>query len=668
MSAWYRLKVIDLKSDVGEAIVNSLSSAGAKRNLELNRETVQAWHHTVATMMQAANYWMANIVDASEWTILFEYEVPRRSRRIDVVVLARDVIVAVEFKVGAVRFDRDARWQTEQYALDLRDFHKASRDRKIVPILVATEAESSNQRPVHVNTKQVSDVYCVSQDELAPRVASVYEQLTDIGRLPIDARVWDTSPYQPTPWIVAAAQAIFQKHDVREIKHAESQNLDLTVDSVFELVRFCKSNNRHGIAFITGAPGSGKTLAGLQVVHDQKLIDDQEAAGVFLSGNMPLVEVIREALNMDATKCKYGKSDRQEIKRRSETFIQHAYAFRNEHVENPDRLPHEHIILFDEAQRAWDSNRVKTWMGGTTDKSEPELFLEFMGRFPDWSVIIAVVGSGQEINRGEAGLGEWGRAIEGSPLDWVIKASPHILSETADLPGGGLFDQMPSSIQVLPDPRLHLNMNVRSPRAENLNRWVDSLIDLKIADARTISDSIIDFPLVLTRDLNDAKKWLWDRTDDDHRCGLLANADARRLRAWGLDTRSLRNDKAWADWFLKPRGDIRSSNQLEIPASNFDCQGLELDYVGMCWGSDMTYDPEAATWRTRKLRGTSWQEARDTNRVYMLNSYRVLLTRARKGMVIWVPSSDGNDKTINSEFLDATAELIMDCGIPKLEG
>jgi len=265
-------------------------------------------------------------------------------------------------------------------------------------------------------------------------------------------------------------------------------------------------------------------------------------------------------------------------------------------------------------------------------------------------------------------LGEWGKAIEGSPLNWVIKASPKVLSGTSDLPGGGLFDQMPSSVQVQPDSRLHLDMNVRSPRAENLNHWVDSLIDLKINDARTTFDSIVDFPLVLTRDLNEAKKWLRDRTDDDHRCGLVANADARRLRAWGLDTRSLRNDRAWANWFLKPKGDVRSSNQLEIPASNFDCQGLELDYVGMCWGSDMTYDSKAATWRTRRLRGTSWQEARDTARNYMLNSYRVLLTRARKGMVIWVPLSDGNDETINSEFLDATAKLIMDCGIPKLEG
>jgi hypothetical protein len=311
--------------------------------------------------------------------------------------------------------------------------------------------------------------------------------------------------------------------------------------------------------------------------------------------------------------------------------------------------------------------KSRSGRGGGTDKSEPELFLEFMSWFPDWSVIIAMVGSGQEINKGEAGLAEWGRAIENSSSNWIVKTSSQVLSETSSLPGGGLFERIPSSTQMQTDPRLHLSMNVRSPRAERLNQWVDSLIDLRIADARQALDSIVDFPLVLTRNLGDAKDWLRDRTDEDHRCGLLANADSRRLRAWGLDTRSLKTGKAWADWFLKPKGDIRSSNQLEVPASNFDCQGLELDYVGMCWGSDLTHDSSENRWRTRKLRGTKWQEARNTARNYMLNSYRVLLTRARKGMVIWIPSSNRDEAAINFEFLDATAKLLVESGVQVLE-
>jgi DUF2075 family protein len=206
-------------------------------------------------------------------------------------------------------------------------------------------------------------------------------------------------------------------------------------------------------------------------------------------------------------------------------------------------------------------------------------------------------------------------------------------------------------------------MNVRSPRAEALNQWVDALIDLRVNDARAYFESINDFPLVLTRDLNTAKQWLKDRTDEDHRCGLVANASAKRLRAWGLDTNSLRNDSAWADWFLKPHGDVRSSNQLEIAATNFDCQGLELDWVGMCWGNDLTFDDNSSSWDTRIFRGTSWTKASEDPRKFMLNSYRVLLTRARKGMIIWVPDPDGTDPTLDPHAFDATANLLEKVGL-----
>lgn len=474
MGAWSKQRVGDLNNNTEESIVNSLSTASAERNLEPNKESVQAWRITVDIIRKAADYWMLHCAGAADWTVLFEYEVPRRSKRVDVIVLARDLIMLMEFKVGSDRFDRNAQWQTEQYALDLRDFHKVSRDRTIVPFLIATEAVSSDPSTLRRGTNKSNVVHCVSQAELATRAAFTYERLTDGTSPPIDVADWDASPYQPTPWIVRAAQDIFQNHDVSEIKLADSHNLDSTVDSVFELVEFCKSNGRHGISFITGAPGSGKTLAGLQVIHHQRLVGDQDSAGVFLSGNRPLVEVIRKALSIDATRREAGENAK-EMERRIETFIQHAYAFRTEYLENPTRRPHEHIILFDEAQRAWDSDQVRRWTKGAINKSEPELFLEFMSRFSDWSVIIAVVGSGQEINRGEAGLSEWGRAIENSTSDWVIKASPQVLSERSDLPGGDLFDPIPSSAQVQQDGRLHLTMNVRSPGLKNLtNGWIRS--------------------------------------------------------------------------------------------------------------------------------------------------------------------------------------------------
>ena len=325
------------------------------------------------------------------------------------------------------------------------------------------------------------------------------------------------------------------------------------------------------------------------------------------------------------------------------------------------------MILFDEAQRAWDSTQVARFTKKSLRNSEPELFLEIMGRVPNWSVIIAVVGSGQEINRGEAGLGEWGDAILKSETKWIVRASPRVLPGNPDIPSQPLFGHVDSLLDFTQDTRLHLEMNVKSPRAEALNQWVDALIDLRLSDARNLFETIDEFPLVLTRELDNAKQWLRDRTDEDHRCGLVANASAKRLRAWGIDTNSLRKDSAWADWFLKPRGDVRSSNQLEIAATNFDCQGLELDWVGMCWGNDLVFDDTQSNWDTRLFRGTSWVRASEDPRKFMLNSYRVLLTRARRGMVIWVPKADGCDTTLNPAHFDATADLLREAGLSLID-
>ena len=214
-------------------------------------------------------------------------------------------------------------------------------------------------------------------------------------------------------------------------------------------------------------------------------------------------------------------------------------------------------------------------------------------------------------------------------------------------------------------------MNVRSPRAEALNMWVDSLIELNLRSAREHFIEMQDFPLVLTRDLGAAKKWLSDRTDRDHRCDLVASAHAKRLRAWGLNVGTLKAEKSWKYWYNLNKGDIRSSNQLEVAANTYDCQGLELDWVGMCWGSDVIPDLDQSSWITRRLSGGRWQRANGDSRKYSLNGYRVLLTRARKGMVIWVPSPEGewmmDDHTLDAEALDRVARTLMETGVPLLE-
>lgn len=399
MSAWYRSTAQEFVISDHESILGILSSAAADHNFATTPESISAWRETISGLQKAAQEWINEIPSASEWSVLLEYVVPRRRRRIDALVIAHDIINLIEFKIGSSSFGRDARWQTEQYALDIRDFHAESRNRKIIPFLVSTNAKPVTASQQYLNHQQINSVTCVNFEGLSSRLLDAFFALSSENTEPIDQTAWDNSAYRPTPWIVEAAQTIYRNNDVREIRQSDSSNLDETVESVLELIKECRQRQKHGIAFITGAPGSGKTLAGLQVIHDHRISNDSgEATGVFLSGNRPLVEVIRKALVNDLSARDAKRETSGERARRTETFIQHAYQFRDEYAKKPNQEPLEKVILFDEAQRAWDAKQVARFTRNALQRSEPELFLEIMSRVKGWSVIIAVVGSGQEIN------------------------------------------------------------------------------------------------------------------------------------------------------------------------------------------------------------------------------------------------------------------------------
>lgn len=661
MGAWHSGTLAELLDADPRAIADALAGEAAQRRLDPNPESFEAWTRTITDLRQTAVELIAPNPAAAAWSYFLEFEIPRRSRRIDAVILAADLIFLLEWKVGAERFDRAAIWQVEQYALDLRDFHEGSRGRVIVPILTATNARPAETPWLTETDRLVQPVRTVAPASLSIAINDALAALS--GRTaPLDGATWAQSAYRPTPTIVEAAQRLYEQHDVRDISLSGAQNLDLTVAAIIELIETCRREHRRGIAFITGAPGSGKTLAGLQVVHAPELMNSGEAAGVFLSGNMPLVNVIRAALTN--SEARRGRR-KQEAQREVSTFIQHAYAFRNDYVR--EGVPHEHVILFDEAQRAWDRKRMVSWTRKQIDRSEPEILLDVMSRHSDWAVVVAMVGSGQEINSGEAGLGEWGRALVDSHPDWIVRASPAVLpGSPTEPPGGRLFDTAPTRVQLTADDRLHLQMNVRSPRAERLNQWVDALLDLRLSDARDAMPDAREFPMAFTRSLDTAKAWLRDHCDPEQRMGLLASADARRLRAWGLDTRTLRSEKSWDEWFLLPRGDVRSSDQLEVVATNFDCQGLEIDWAGVCWGNDLIAAAGDRSWRVRRFQGSRWMKPNDELRRYILNGYRVVLTRARRGQIIWVPRPDGTDTTLPSGDFDEIADLLTAVGVPCL--
>jgi hypothetical protein len=421
------------------------------------------------------------------------------------------------------------------------------------------------------------------------------------------------------------------------------------------------------MCFVTGVPGAGKTLTGLNAVHDPLLRAQDRPPGVFLSGNGPLVKIVREALARDRIRAGHARKNAQ---RAIATFIQNVHSFLTHYaIDAPHEPPHEQAIVFDEAQRAWDAAQVQK-KHQRLSCSEPELVIRIMERAPDWATVIALVGGGQEIHNGEAGLAAWGSALANSTAPWRVIASPEALLGGASVAGQTLWPAGPAPphLEIQANPKMHLAVGVRSPRAARLAEWVNHLLENRPDEARAVRPEPREFPLVLTRDLTAARRWLRDRSRSDRRCGLLASSGALRHRAHGLELSSaFRRGYPFEEWFLGSPEDVRSSYQLEVAATEFECQGLELDWTGVCWGDDFSRRPADRAWHCRSFKGSKWQAVRRPEAVrFILNKYRVLLTRARDGMLIWVPPGERTDPTRDCRRLDATADYLTSAGVSHL--
>ncbi|HYL37061.1 MAG TPA: DNA/RNA helicase domain-containing protein [Bryobacteraceae bacterium] len=473
----------------------------------------------------------------------------------------------------------------------------------------------------------------------------------------IDALSWNSAEYLPTPTIIDAARVLYEGQNVREISrcHAGASNLTRTCASVLGIIQAAREKRHKTICFVTGVPGAGKTLAGLNIVHNKEL--HEASLGVFLSGNGPLVKVLSEALARDHRRR--IRSPIAESRRRVSTFIQNVHRFIETHYAG-SAPPPDRVIVFDEAQRAWNAEHSKRKFNRPV--SEPQIMLDVMNRHQDWAVIVALIGSGQEINTGEAGLPEWGRALSDHFRHWKVCIAPHLLSGGNVHDRDVLFEEVPSDLEVVEDAGLHLDVSLRSYKAEAVTEFVSHLLAMESAQARAVLGSCSDFPIVLSRDLDRAREWLKRRQRGSRRSGLIASSGGRRLRACGLDVRP---ELDVENWFLNPGSDVRSCNYLETPATEFGIQGLELDWIGLCWDIDLV--PHDGTWHVASFKGTKWQTVRDPIRhQYSLNKYRVLLTRAREGMVIWVPRGDPSDWTRPPERYELIAEHLHCCGILDL--
>ena len=673
--------------------------------------TREAWRSEISIMKEIL-FKFSN----KDGKIIFEYDIPRLGKRIDVVLLLEGIVFCLEFKVGQssiIEADVD---QVLDYALDLKNFHKFSQDHLIVPILIATNyRNSSTEIQMSVYDDRVVNPLMSGKSGVANLIVEVLKQFPNEPSVNPN---WIISPYAPTPTIIEAAKTLYENHSVENITRHEADKVstDRTISYILDVIKHSKENQKKSICFVTGVPGAGKTLVGLDVAIKQTYQGNKEPVkdegAVYLSGNGPLVAVLTEALAQDNySKCRANgeKKKMTDSRREVSKSIQMIHRYRDNMlakiknpVENgvleidPEKAVKlekagfgevEHVAIFDEAQRSWTHKRLSDYLkrGGTYGNklkvpnfplSEAAFLIWSLDQREDWATIVCLVGGGQEINTGEAGISEWIKALNEQFPHWNVYISPKLTEpEYAE---GRVNELLQNNPNVTYNDSLHLGVSLRSYRAEKLSAFVHSLLSFD-ANAVTLYSEIKDkYPIVLTRDMAKARKWLHDKVRGTERTGVLVTKESARFKPLAIHILPAGDENA-VHWFLDDKADVRSSNYLEDAATEIQVQGLELDYTCLLWDADMRYDD--GKWRFYRFNGqTKWveqignTESKQELMKYMLNAYRVLLTRARAGMVICVPEGNANktvsgfweDRTRLPEFYDGTYQYLKSLGIEEI--
>ena len=628
-------------------------------------------HHNHALEDLQKNAWVKQITILKDTLqsfdngqIYFEFSIPRMGKRVDNVLIINDLIFVLEFKVGDNQYQKHSIEQVVDYCLDLQNFHEGSHHEKLIPVLISTNAEPIENifkseanlfEPLKANQQNLSDV--------------INKTLLQSNGKQINTTDWENSIYKPTPTIIEAAQALYKGHNVKEISRhdAGAINLSKTTDCINNIIETAKRDNKKSICFLTGVPGAGKTLAGLNIANERMKADEDEHA-VFLSGNGPLVDVLREALTRDevTTSKENGEPLTKKIAAiKANAFIQNIHHFRDDNLISK-KAPVEKVVVFDEAQRAWAKEQVSSFMKRKKgvedfDMSEPEFLISVMDRHEDWCTIICLIGGGQEINTGEAGVSEWLSSLKNNYPHWDIHYSNLISTDDNYLSDIELRNWVQSV--ATEKHELHLSVSIRSFRSEKISELMHEILDAKHERANTLLGKVKnDFPILITRDLATAKKWLRTQAKGSERIGIVASSGGRRLRPLGID---VKNEISAPNWFLNNSDDIRSSYFLEEIATEFDIQGLEIDWICLAW--DINYYFENGKWNCQYFSGTKWQNIHNENdKTYLQNAYRVLLTRARQGLIIYIPEGDDLDHTRPKKLYDQTFNYFQSCGIQNI--
>ena len=686
---------------------------------ELNRKvhgvvlttSMEAWESEISIMKDVIS---SLSTDAGE--IIYEYDIPRLGKRVDVVLLVEGIVFCLEFKVGESRILETDVDQVLDYALDLKNFHKFSEDRIIVPILIATNYKNSSTNiQMSVYDDRVVNPLVTGKAGVSYLINEVLKQFPNESPVNPD---WIISPYAPTPTIIEAAKSLYENHTVEDITRHEADKVstDRTISYILDVIQKSKEAQKKSICFVTGVPGAGKTLVGLDVAVKQTYqgqdVPIEEEQAVYLSGNGPLVAGLTEALAQDNFKKGKAHGEKKKItdsRREVSKSIQIIHRYRDNmlaKIKNPVENgvleidpakavkmaksgfgEVEHVAIFDEAQRSWTHKRLADYLkrGGTYGNklkvpnfplSEAAFLIWSLDQREDWATIVCLVGGGQEINTGEAGISEWIKALNEQFPHWNVYISPKLTD--AEYAEGKVNELLKDNANVTYSEDLHLGVSLRSFRAEKLSAFVHALLSFDRSASQLYNEIKEKYPIVLTRDMAKARKWLHDKVRGTERTGVLVTKESARFKPLAVHILPSGDENA-VHWFLDDKSDVRSSNYLEDAATEIQVQGLELDYTCLLWDADMRY--EDGKWSFHRFNGqTKWveqignTESKQELMKYMLNAYRVLLTRARSGMVICVPEGNPN-KTLNGfwedstrlpKFYDGTYQYLKSLGIEEI--
>lgn len=625
-----------------------------------NTNQNKSWEHQIPMLKSA--------LEGLKGTLFFEFSIPRMGKRVDCLVIIENVVFVIEFKIGEKKYLNSNIDQVWDYALDLKNFHKPSHNALLVPILVASDAKRSF---IEICTTSHNDNLVLpiksNKNDLRDVIHKSLAFFSDKSLL--DGDVYAKGSYSPTPTIIEAAVSLYNNHSVENITRndADVENLRITESSISQIIDYAKINSKKIICFVTGVPGAGKTLVGLKVATTH-LDKEKGTASVFLSGNAPLVAILQEALTRDKVRQEKelgNKITKEVAKEGVKAFIQIIHHYRDAYLVDPNP-PYDHVAIFDEAQRAWNKKQTVNFMKRKKNQpnfkySEPAFLVSCLERHKDWAVIVCLVGGGQEINTGEAGISEWLNAIYYSFPNWEVCISPHLTD--SEYSAVETINKLKEKCVTKFDGNLHLSVSMRSFRAENVSLFVKQVLDIDKENAqKTYSLISKNYPIVLTRDLNKAKAWLKEKARGSERYGMVVSSKAERLKPHGIFVKSPMNP---VHWFLEDKNDVRSSYYLEDVATEFHVQGLELDWACVTWDGDLRYSESG--WKTFSFVGTKWQNIhKEDRKQYLINAYRVLLTRARQGMVIVVPEGNIEDSTRKPEYYDSTYKYLKSVGIDEI--